>query len=250
MHIERIPRIAHYIWIGPSPKPQLVEQCIASFQKWLPDFELICWDNERSEEVFRLHPYAREAYEAGLYAFASDVIRLHALVKYGGVYLDSDLELFKPLEPYLEHRFFSGFQDPQHAITAIMGSEKNGEFVCALLAEYQSLHLLNEKGEVDFTTNTYRINQALLAAGIVLEDRDQILPNGIAIYRREIFCPYHPKHGGKPTDLSVSMHHFNGSWVASRHAQKLMQKRARRTRRMLWVSGLLASAAVALVLLR
>lgn len=245
MSTQRIPRIAHYVWVGNAPMPALVERCVASFRKHLPDYRLILWDNERAKEVFEQYPFAQEALDAGVYAFASDVIRLYALYHYGGIYLDSDVELFSTLDPFLQHQFFSGFQDPDHAITAIMGAEKGSAFVGKLLKDYHGRFFLDSDGNPDLTTNTRRINQHLLDAGICLNDTDQIVGDGIAIYRREIFCPFHPKHGGEPTANTVAMHHFNASWVDHRKQLKAKQRRLRRTRR--WLVATLIAAAIAVL---
>jgi hypothetical protein len=248
MSAPRIPKIAHYIWIGDAPMPALVERCVASFHKHLPEYQLILWDNVRAREVFDQYPFAREALDARVYAFASDVIRLYALYHYGGIYLDSDVELFGSLDPFLEHQFFSGFQDPEHAITAVMGAERGSPFVEMLLADYRNRSFLDKSGNPDLTTNTRRINQHLVNAGIQLNDTDQVVGDGIAIYRREIFCPFHPKHGGEPTEATVAMHHFNASWVDHRKRLKKKQRRERRIRRWLLATVIGAAAVLALAL--
>lgn len=228
--------------------PPLVKRCVTSFRKYLPEYQLILWDNERAREVFEQYPFAREALDAGVYAFASDVIRLYALYHYGGVYLDSDVELFGSLDPFLEHQFFSGFQDPDHAITAVMGAERGSPFVGMLLEDYRNRSFLDKHGNPDLTTNTRRINQHLVDAGIRLDDTDQIVGDGIAIYRREIFCPFHPKHGGKPTAATIAMHHFNASWINHRKQLKAKQRWRRRVRRSLIVIAITAAVITALAL--
>lgn len=244
MTSTRIPRIAHYVWIGNAEQSETVRKCIASFRTHLPDYQLICWDNERSQEVFERYPYAREAFEAGVFAFASDVIRLYALREYGGVYLDSDVELFKSLDPFLDHAFFTGFEDERHAVAAVMGSEPGGELVSALLDHYEGRSFLSRKG-MDFTTNTKTIHAALVARGVREENRDQLLPGGIAIYRSEIFSPFHPRRGGEPTSNSVAMHHFSGSWTSF----KRKARERRRTRKRLGVLAALAVSAIVFYLL-
>lgn len=248
MSTQRIPRIAHYIWIGDAPMPALVERCIASFRKHLPEYQLILWDNARAREVFEQYPFAREALDSRIYAFASDVIRLYALYHYGGIYLDSDVELFGSLDPFLEHQFFSGFQDPDHAITAVMGAEPGSAFVGMLLEDYRNRTFLDRHGNPDLTTNTRRINQHLIDAGIRLDDTDQVVGDGIAIYRREVFCPFHPKYGGAPTAATIAMHHFNASWVDHRKQLKAKQRRQRYARRSLVILAIVVTVAIAIVI--
>lgn len=241
----RIPKIAHYVWIGSGEQGETIRRCVSSFRKHLPDYQLICWDNERSAEIFETYPYAKEAFEAGAFAFASDVIRLYALREYGGVYLDSDVELFKSLDPFLEHSFFTGFEDEKHAVTAVMGSEPGGEVVSALLEYYDERHFLSRKG-MDFTTNTKTIHNELLARGVVEENRDQLLSGDIAVYRSEIFCPFHPRRGGVPTSESFAMHHFSGSWASF----KRKARQRRRMKKRLAILGVTMVAAIVLYFLK
>ena len=242
---ERIPRIAHIVWVGNNPMPALAEKCVASVKQWLPDYEVMVWDNERSREVFEKYPYARVAFYNGFYAFASDVIRLYALRKFGGVYFDTDMELFKTLDPYLNHAFFTGFMNPNKLLTGLLGSEKGGEVVERFLREYENMPFVKKGGGFDFTPNTTRLTDLLIKKGLVIEDRDQLLPGNIGIYRREIFCPYDPAFGGEVTENTVSQHHYMTSWGDARDKHKKERRKQRDRKRMLWI-GLLLIVALAL----
>ena len=94
-----IPRILHYCWFGGKEMPQETKDCIASWQKYMPDWEYKLW-NEDNFNVDSI-PYTKEAHMSGKMAFVSDYVRLVALHDEGGVYLDTDVELFKSLEPLL-----------------------------------------------------------------------------------------------------------------------------------------------------
>ncbi|AJD46882.1 glycosyltransferase [Isoalcanivorax pacificus W11-5] len=230
--------------------PALVRRCIASFERHLPDYQLVLWGNEQCESIISQYPFARQAFDAGIYAFASDVVRLHILKDQGGIYLDSDLELFGTLTPFLKHSFFSGFQDPSNVATAIMGSEKNGEIVSTLLEQYATRHFLNTKGDPDLTTITRHLTSLLVRKGLCLEDRDQVFSDNVGIYRREVFCPYHPRHGGTQTQNTVSIHHYNGSWTKHRKSLKQRQRKGRQTRRMAFLLiSLVALLAIAWLLM-
>ena len=91
-----IPKIIHYCWFGKNPLPPLVEKCIASWKLYCPDYEIICWNEER----YDIHQceFTEQAYQAGKWAFVADYVRLDVLVKYGGIYLDTDVELLKPID--------------------------------------------------------------------------------------------------------------------------------------------------------
>lgn len=91
-----IPKIIHYCWFGPKPIPELELKCIESWQKFLPEYKLMFWN----EETFNIaeHQFAKQAYENKYYAFVSDLVRAHVLFEYGGIYLDTDLEVMPGFE--------------------------------------------------------------------------------------------------------------------------------------------------------
>lgn len=109
-----IPKIIHYCWFGGSPKNEKIRFCMESWKKVLPDYEIREWSEK---DLFRFsdNRYVRQAYEAKKWAFVSDVFRLFALYKEGGIYLDTDVEVRKTFSPLLEGDFF-------------IGSEKHGRF--------------------------------------------------------------------------------------------------------------------------
>ena len=104
-----IPKVIHYCWFGKGKLPKLAENCIASWKKYCPDYKIVCW----SEENFDItqNKYAEEAYNAGKWAFVSDYVRLKVLYDEGGIYLDTDVELIKPLDKLIEETGYMGFDD-------------------------------------------------------------------------------------------------------------------------------------------
>ena len=90
-----ISKIIHYCWFGGNPLPPLALECIASWKKFLPDYEIIQW-NESNFDV-NMIPYTAEAYKQKKYAFVSDFARFWIVYKYGGLYFDTDVEVVKPL---------------------------------------------------------------------------------------------------------------------------------------------------------
>jgi mannosyltransferase OCH1-like enzyme len=88
--------------------PPLMKKCIKSWQKYCKDYEFREW-NEQTFDVAAAPLYVRQAYEAKKWAFVADYVRLYAMVNYGGIYMDTDVEVIKPLDQYLQHQAFSGF---------------------------------------------------------------------------------------------------------------------------------------------
>ena len=103
-----IPKKIHYCWFGGNPLPPLAVKCIESWKKYLPDYEIKEW-NESNFDL-NYNDYVREAYEAKKWAFITDVVRLYAMVTEGGIYMDTDVEVLKPLDELLQYDAVSGFE--------------------------------------------------------------------------------------------------------------------------------------------
>lgn len=109
-----IPKIIHYCWFGRGPLPELAQKCIASWKKYLPDYEIKEW-NEDNFDV-NIIPYTAEAYAMKKYAFVSDYARFWILHKYGGIYFDTDVEVIRPIDDIIARGNFMGFEtDPNPA---------------------------------------------------------------------------------------------------------------------------------------
>ena len=103
-----IPKIIHYCWFGRGKMPELAQKCLDSWKKQLPEYDYKLW-NEDNFDINSV-PYVKEAYEARKFAFVTDYVRLYALYHFGGVYMDTDVEVLKPLDRFLELPAFSGFE--------------------------------------------------------------------------------------------------------------------------------------------
>ena len=213
--MQKIPKIIHYCWFGRNPKPDLVLKCIASWHKHLPDYKFIEW-NEDSFDL-NINNYAKQAYECKKWAFVTDYVRLYALKTHGGIYLDSDVEVFKNLDKFLVHSAFSGFENFKGTlspITAVMGSEKEGSWVSNLLSGYNNKNFIIGN-KMDLTTNTKTITSQLINEyQIKVDDSYQVVGDDIHIYTSNYFC--------NDSSNSYALHHFNGSWIPT--GQKFLSK--------------------------
>ena len=176
-----IPRIVHYCWFGKGQKPELVEQCIASWHRCMPDWTYMEW----SEDNFAIASaplYVRQAYEARKYAFVSDYVRLWVLEQYGGVYLDVDFEVYKSFEPLLDcpQKAFVGKEGSKHQppMLGVMASEPHSRWITTMLHTYDKREFVMSDGSYDMTTNVAYFS----AAGVHKEE-------WVKIYPVTYFCP-------------------------------------------------------------
>lgn len=206
-----IPKKIHYCWFGKGQMPALAKKCIKSWKKYLPEYEIKEW-NETNFDL-DLYPYTREAYNNRKFAFVTDVVRLYALYHEGGIYMDTDVEVLKPLEPFLHHFAFSGFEDEKNIPTGIMASEKGGKWVKENLEYYTNRHFIKPDGTLDTTTNVTTITNYMLPLGLKQNNTYQDFPELITFYPNDFFCPKsHETKIVKLTSNSYTIHHFDGSW--------------------------------------
>ncbi len=208
-----IPKKIHYCWFGGKALPVEARRCIESWKKVLPDYEIIEW-NETNFDI-TCNRYVREAYENRKFAFVTDYVRLYALVKEGGIYMDTDVEVLKSYNQFLHHTAFSGFENNNYVPTGMMASEKGGAWVTELLNEYADRKFVKEDGSFDTTTNTETITNNMIKRGLVLNNTYQDFPGLATMYPSDYFCP--KDHGTgmiNLTENSVCIHHFACSWLS------------------------------------
>lgn len=206
-----IPKIIHYCWFGGNPLPTAAKKCMESWKKYCPDYEIIAW-NETNYPIAEAPLYVRQAYEAKKWAFVTDVVRLYALYHFGGVYMDTDVEVVRPIDRFLQHAAFSGFEDEVNIPTGIMASEKGHSLMKELLDDYDERPFLID-GEPDMTTNVITITALLKPKGFVPNNQYQEVA-GLALYPYDYFCPrdIHTMEI-KATENTYTIHHFAGSWL-------------------------------------
>lgn len=195
-----IPKILHYVWLGHGEKSDTIKRCFESWKKHLPDYELMLW-NEETYNLTAAPRFVQEAYNAKKWAFASDYIRLWALYQYGGIYLDTDTEVLKPLDRFLSHRLFIGTQvftvdvdkNTKKNVTnlsmGIIGAEAGHQYIKECLDRLETSSIRKPDGSIDTKVTNYTMSDILRSRfGFVVEDKYQELNDGILVYPSSVFA--------------------------------------------------------------
>lgn len=210
----RIPKVIHYIWLGTRPLDKVSIKCIQSWKKYLSDYEIKKWGDEECREVIASNRYAQQAYDAKKYAFVSDYLRVFILYQFGGVYMDTDVQVFKPIDRFLNDGAFTCYEDKDHIPTALMASCKGNKWMKALLDYYTDRDFIDEYGNMDITTNVISITNISLSMGFVPGGKEQVFSDDVHIYTKDYFCPLDTSASRNDvfTDNTYAAHLYNGSW--------------------------------------
>lgn len=224
MKTNNIPKVIHYCWFGRGELPELAKKCIDSWKKILPEYEIKEWNEDNFD--LNCNKYVKEAYENRKFAFVTDYVRLYVLYNYGGIYMDTDVEVLKPLDDFLVHPAFSGFENNNQIPTGIMASKKKNKWINLLLKDYDNISFLKEDGSMDLTTNVIRItNTTTSNYEIELNNTYQDLKD-VVFYPHDFFCPKDWKTGNiYLTENSHTIHHFNGSWHSKKEKKQIAKRK-------------------------
>ena len=194
-----IPKILHYVWLGKGEQSDTIKRCFESWKKHLPDYKFMFW-NEETYDIATAPRFVQEAYNAKKWAFASDYIRLWALYQYGGIYLDTDTEVLKPLDRFLSHRLFIGTQvftvdvdknnkkNVTNLSMGIIGTEAGHPFIKGCIDRLKDSSITKPDGSVDTKVTNYTMSDILQNDfGFVVEDKLQELSEGIVVYPSTFF---------------------------------------------------------------
>lgn len=212
-----IPKIIHYCWLSTDPFPADIQNCMDSWKKFLPDYEFIHWNFDRFPRG--KSKWVDEAFENKKYAFAADYIRLYALYNYGGIYLDTDVEVLKPFDDLLNLPYFIGKEQTDAGIeAATLGCEKGNQLIGDVLATIEGQDFIKADGSFELTTlpvrfravidGRYRINWI---KNLCEFKNDSSLVN---ILPYDFFSPKSfETYEVLKTKNTYSIHHFAGSWA-------------------------------------
>jgi mannosyltransferase OCH1-like enzyme len=226
-------KIIHYIWFGGNPISDLTKKCIQTWKKFLPDFEIMEW-NETNFDVNQC-PFVKQAYEQKKWAFVADYTRFKVLEEYGGIYLDTDMEITADIAKYLELDLFMGQEDSKMINAAVVwAKEAHNPHIENIVKIYENHKQFNETGDLYDQSVPRILTKYFEQFGFDKEkDEVQVLDNGSAyIYPMEYFYPLsYDYQNNKFTDNSCMIHHFDATWISPMEKFKTKMKR----KNMVWV---------------
>lgn len=216
-----IPKIIHLCWLSGDPYPPKISRCLASWEKYLPEYEVILWDTNRFDLNSSI--WVKQAFDKKKYAFAADYIRFYALYHYGGIYLDSDVEVLKSFDDLLDLPYFLGAEKAQTPEAAIIGAEKECDWIKACLDYYQDRHFINEDGSLDIKTvpdiMIKQIEQIKPIRVLSLEEslniRNLNMENEVLEFSDVFFSPkVFDSREVEITPYTYAIHHYQNSWFS------------------------------------
>lgn len=211
-----IPKIIHYCWFGGNPLPADVKQCIESWKKMCPDYEIKRWDESNFD--VNAHPFTKAAYEAKAWAFVSDYARLKVVYDNGGIYLDTDVELLKNLDSLREHQCYIGVQQAGHLCNTGLGfgATKSNSVVQQMLRKYDEI-VFSEEKKKEFAC-PYLNNAVLEKLGYVYNEDSPVDLGGTLVLPPKYLDPVAPGDGMKilRCEDTISIHHYSASWMGNK----------------------------------
>ncbi len=217
--MNKIPKILHYCWFGKGDKNETIVRCMDSWKKYCKDYKLIEW-NESTFDLKKAPRYVKEAYKMKKWAFVSDYVRLWALYKYGGIYVDTDVEIIKSLNPLLNKEGFSGFSEITERNfqipAALMGSKPKNKYILYLLSYYAKRSFILPNGKPDLKANVFIITEmTVIKYKLKLNNKYQDIKD-YEYYPGEYFNPKFKHHHHIPilTKNTYCIHYHNESWMS------------------------------------
>lgn len=238
-----IPKKIHYCWFGGKHLPKEYQTYIESWKKFMPDFEIIRWD-ESNFDVNTI-PYTSEAYGLRKFAYVSDYARLKIMYEQGGVYFDTDVEVIRPFDDILANGGFMGFEKNTNSQKGEMlnvnvglgfACEAGNPIIKEAIDFYESHHFVYPDGHIEQIPIVPIVTDILKQHGLKQSDSSTNI-EGITIYPWDYFCPI--EFMGRKleiTDNTHSIHHYSATWMSWK--DKIKMKRgyyANKIRRILGI---------------
>ncbi|MCR5671000.1 MAG: hypothetical protein K6G10_08345 [Butyrivibrio sp.] len=208
----QIPKIIHAIWFSGDPLPELYQRCLDSWKKYAPDFEIKIWDLDSYKPDHCL--FFDQAIEHGNYPFASDYARADILRRYGGIYMDLDVEMLRPIDDLLYNDAYMSFESlGRIECGSGMGAKPRHPIIEEICESYEARPYLKPDGTWDNSTCPVRYTQVIEKHGLKKNGGFQQVED-ITVYPFEVLTGKSFDTGiVYSTELSYTLHHHNGSWI-------------------------------------
>ena len=224
-----IPHIIHYCWFGKNPLPELEQRCLASWHKHMPNWEYRWW-NEDTFDISSAPLYVRQAYEAKKFAFVSDYVRLWALEKFGGLYMDVDFMVYRPFDDLMDkYAAFAGYEGSKRnpVMQGVIASEPHGAWVRDMIRTYGTRVFIKEDGSSDMTPNTGYFTDRLELQGMSIDgvEKDVYVDNifFLHVFPVHYFCPVLTTGEDVRTEKTYCEHMGESSWAKKGWKAKVMR---------------------------
>lgn len=218
-----IPKVIHYIWLGGNSTPKLFDKCLKSWQKFCPDYQIKRWDESNLD--INKYKFTKDAYAARKFAFVSDVFRTEILYNEGGIYLDVDVELLKPIDQILQNAdCVMGFETSNLLNPGLfVATKKQNKDFFEILEKYKTLQFdannLMNLTVCEVFTSYYQTK------GLKAENSTQKIENTV-FYSSEFFSPIDVITNKKNVKKNTySIHWYNASWYSPKQKFKNRLKR-------------------------
>lgn len=223
-----IPKIIHFFWQSDGPMPEKLRRCVESWKKYCPDYEFRCWNGNSLADNTPL--WVTQALEHKKFAFAADYMRYYALFNYGGIYMDTDVELLRPFGDLLNAPYLIGHETHAGKVeSGFLAAEKGNLFVKAMLDYYDGRPFVKADGSLDMRPLPETYEEVIVDNGLVWRDVDspaQISAitdseRDVCVLPGDYFSPLSLQNLKlNITDRTVTIHHFVGSWKPLKHKIK------------------------------
>ncbi len=216
-----IPKIIHLCWLSGDSYPPKIEKCLKSWKRYLPDYEVCLWDTNRFDLESSL--WVKQAFENKKYAFAADYIRFYALYHFGGIYMDSDVEVIKPFDDFLNLPYFIGAEKAGTPEAAIIGAEKGCDWIKQCLDYYDNRSFIKEDGSLDIRKLPEIMNEQIIQLKPIrvlsLDESKEIrtydFSKEVLVFNDAYFSPkVFDSREVELTPYTYAIHHYQNSWFS------------------------------------
>ena len=217
-----IPKVIHFFWFGKGSIPEENLRCIESWKKYCPDYEIVKWTEDNYDVTKCL--YMKQAYENKKWGFVPDYARLDIIYKYGGIYLDTDVELVRNLDELLYEDAFVGFQRNYWIALGLGFGGKKGNLIFKELMKDYEKETFIKNSKLNLIASPYYQTKGLMKHGLKCNNKLQYVAD-ITVLPTEALDPQGFSFGKiELTKNSFSIHHYSESWVDERQRKENLDK--------------------------